>query len=399
MIFEYQSIIRSKYLIYFFKISLTLIYFLISFSSEASQSCRTKVFEIDSDFLSANFSRCEILSENLIRLYLSPEDNIVVNPSPWFAFRKSSHKEQISIELLYEKFTHRYLPKISTDLVNWKKIDDSMIKIQDNNKKVTLTFKPDVNSSYVAAQEILSSIWYEDWYNEIRIKNNVSITQNGRTDDKRYIKKISIGNNKKNPHIILLGRQHPPEITGAIALREFINELLDDDNISKKFLKNFNLIVYPLINPDGVDLGHWRHNSHSKDLNRDWGFFTQLETKIINDDIMTSIKNNEAILLIDFHSTIENIFYIQNEDDLKGYKFANEWLSKNSNNLKNYEYSIKPTINKKNGVAKNYFNSVFSIPTITYEVGDNTNREAIKSAARKFANSMMIILLNDDSTT
>ena len=69
MIFEYQSIIRSKYLIYFFKISLTLIYFLISFSSEASQSCRTKVFEIDSDFLSANFSRCEILSENLIRLY------------------------------------------------------------------------------------------------------------------------------------------------------------------------------------------------------------------------------------------------------------------------------------------------------------------------------------------
>ena len=57
------------------------------------------------------------------------------------------------------------------------------------------------------------------------------------------------------------------------------------------------------------------------------------------------------------------------------------------------------TINKKNGVAKNYFNSVFSIPTITYEVGDNTNREAIKSAARKFANSMMIILLNDDSTT
>ena len=70
--------------------------------------------------------------------------------------------------------------------------------------------------------------------------------------------------------------------------------MLDDDNISKKISKNFNLIVYPLINPDGVDLGHWRHNSHSKDLNRDWGFFTQLETKIINDDIMTSIKNNEV---------------------------------------------------------------------------------------------------------
>ena len=53
---------------------------------------KQKYFKIDREFLSSNFSKCEILDENSIRLYLSPEDNSVINPSPWFAFRKSAHQ-------------------------------------------------------------------------------------------------------------------------------------------------------------------------------------------------------------------------------------------------------------------------------------------------------------------
>ena len=53
-------------------------------------NCETEILKIDQKFLSSNFSKCEILEENSIRLYLSPEDNFVNNPSPWFAFRKSA---------------------------------------------------------------------------------------------------------------------------------------------------------------------------------------------------------------------------------------------------------------------------------------------------------------------
>ena len=99
---------------------------------------RNRIFKIDQKFLSSNFSRCEILDENAIRLYLSPEDKFVNNPSPWFAFRKSAHQEEIYVELFYEKFEHRYHPKVSYDLINWKKIDRDMIKIQNNGKKLLL---------------------------------------------------------------------------------------------------------------------------------------------------------------------------------------------------------------------------------------------------------------------
>ena len=39
------------------------------------------------------------------------------------------------------------------------------------------------------------------------------------------------------------------------------------------------VIVYPLMNPDGVDEGHWRHNTGGIDLNRDWAHYNQPETR------------------------------------------------------------------------------------------------------------------------
>ena len=114
---------------------LTVLIILFFNSLNANPSnCETDIFKIDQKFLSSNFSRCEILDENAIRLYLSPEDKFVNNPSPWFAFRKSAHQEEIYVELFYEKFEHRYHPKVSYDLINWKKIDRDMIKIQNNGK-------------------------------------------------------------------------------------------------------------------------------------------------------------------------------------------------------------------------------------------------------------------------
>jgi len=78
-----------------------------------------------------------------------------------------------------------------------------------------------------------------------------------------------------------------------------------------------------------------------------------------------------------------------------GYNFANDWLLKNSLIKKYYKFDIKPTQNKNNGVAKNYFNSSYNIPAITYEVGDNTEKEIIIRSSKSFANSMMSLLLDN----
>jgi len=150
------------------------------------------------------------------------------------------------------------------------------------------------------------------------------------------------------------------------------------------------------VNPDGVDLGHWRHNLKEKDLNRDWGFFSQLETSIIYEDIKKILKEHEIVLMIDFHSTFENIFYIQDQLETAGYNFAQAWLLKNSSNKNNYTFTIKPTKSTNNGVAKNYFYSSYDIPAITFEVGDNTDRRAIIISSENFANSMMRLLLENN---
>ena len=370
------------------------IFFFHSLNANSSD-CETEIFKIDRNFSSSNFSRCEILGKNSIRLYLSPEDNLVTNPSPWFAFRKSAHTEEIYVELFYEKFEHRYHPKVSNDLVNWNKIDMDAIEIKDKGKRVTLTFKANEMASFISAQEILSSSWYDNWYKNISYLDNVIISKIGRTSGGRSINKILIGNNSKNPYIFLLGRQHPPEVTGAFALRAFVEQILKNNNLSKEFLNKFNIISYPLVNPDGVDLGYWRHNLEAKDLNRDWGFFSQIETSMIYEDIRKTLKGNEIILLIDFHSTFQNIFYVQDQSNPTGYNFANDWLLKNSLIKKYYKFDIKPTQNKNNGVAKNYFNSSYNIPAITYEVGDNTEKEIIIRSSKSFANSMMSLLLDN----
>ena len=41
--------------------------------------------------------------------------------------------------------------------------------------------------------------------------------------------------------------------------------------------------------------------------------------------------------------------------------------------------------------------ATYGVPAITYEVGDNTSREDIKTAARIFAEEMMTILLEGDA--
>ena len=139
-----------------------------------------------------------------------------------------------------------------------------MIKIQNNGKKVTLTFKANNDYTFISAQEILSSVWYENWYDNLSYFKNVTISELGRTSEGRSISKILIGNNLENPYILLLGRQHPPEITGAFALKSFIEGILNDNDLTNEFLSNYNIISYPLVNPDGVDLGHWRHNLAKK---------------------------------------------------------------------------------------------------------------------------------------
>jgi predicted deacylase len=381
------------------KIPFFIIFFFISplFASNitTNKECSTDTVKIDFSFSGSGNLSCEVIKSDYIKIFINPELDDSINPSPWFAFRKSEHSKSIKLALDYKNYHHRYHPKISIDKKSWNKIDEANISKKENGKIVVIDFLPSSQKNYVASQELITNFWYNKWYNELENSGRVRREVIGFSVLKNPIPMFFVEKNINNPYILILGRQHPPEVTGAFAMRGFINQLLNKNSLSDSFLKNYNILFVPLMNPDGVMNGYWRYNENKKDLNRDWGIFIQPETDAVNKKL-TELKNKKLALFIDFHSTFKNLFYISDiaeESPMKN--FLEDWLlgSRKSLSEANYKYEIINSLNKDNGVSKNYIYNKYKIPSVTYEVSDNEDRDVIQQSSSILAINLMELLL------
>lgn len=381
------------------KIPFFIIFFFISplFASNitTNKECSTDTVKIDFNFSGSGNLSCEVIKSDYIKIFINPELDDSINPSPWFAFRKSEHSKSIKLALDYKNYHHRYHPKISIDKKSWNKIDEANISKKENGKIIVIDFSPSSQKNYVASQELITNFWYNKWYNELENSGRVRREVIGFSVLKNPIPMFFVEKNINNPYILILGRQHPPEVTGAFAMRGFINQLLNKNSLSDSFLKNYNILFVPLMNPDGVMNGYWRYNENKKDLNRDWGIFIQPETDAVNKKL-TELKNKKLALFIDFHSTFKNLFYISDiaeESPMKN--FLEDWLlgSRKSLSEANYKYEIINSLNKDNGVSKNYIYNKYKIPSVTYEVSDNEDRDVIQQSSSILAINLMELLL------
>ena len=120
----------------------------------------------------------------------------------------------------------------------------------------------------------------------------MSFNKIGKSKLKRPFMVIDInkGNSREKPVVVLITRQHPPEVTGYLAFKSYLSTILDESDLSSAFLEKFRVLAFPLMNPDGVDLGHWRHNAGGIDLNRDWSAYNQKEIKTTVDFISKTLK-------------------------------------------------------------------------------------------------------------
>ena len=62
---------------------------------------------------------------------------------------------------------------------------------------------------------------------------------------------IQQGNTKGKPVIVFFTRQHPPEVTGYLAFKAFMEELLHKTDLSHDFFEKYHVLAFPLVNPDG----------------------------------------------------------------------------------------------------------------------------------------------------
>ena len=97
------------------------------------------------------------------------------------------------------------------------------------------------------------------------------------------------------------------------------------------------------------------------------------------------------VAMVDFHSTWRNLFYVQGPDENpRGDPLLDNWLKGRERAIPGYEFTVEPrNANPGSGTAKNWFFATYGIPSYTYEVGDETDRDAIERAARALARSLV----------
>ncbi|MFA9202343.1 MAG: M14 family zinc carboxypeptidase, partial [Candidatus Nanopelagicaceae bacterium] len=124
------------------------------------------------------------------------------------------------------------------------------------------------------------------------------------------------------------------------ATGSFLQTILNESKLSNEFFEQYRVLAFPIINPDGVDLGHWRHNAGGIDLNRDWSFYRQPEVRNVVSFInKTSKKDSGKIILgIDFHSTWKDVFYTNKKREGTTLpNFVDVWFRSLEKNIPNYK--------------------------------------------------------------
>lgn len=350
------------------------------------------------DFKGARLNNVIKKNDSTFSLSILPE-NQPINPSPFYAFKVwSKSPKNINLEFNYPgSYKHRYIPKILLE-GNWKIADStSFTKLDDIGfLKLNVSNK----SKIVSGQELNSSDIVYNWVEEL-IKGKESFVRFkkiGKTKLKRPFMVMDIykGVPEKKPIVVLITRQHPPEVTGYFAFKSYLSTILNENNLSSAFLEKYRVLAFPLMNPDGVDLGHWRHNAGGIDLNRDWSVYNQKEIKTTVDFISKTLKENNSklVLGLDFHSTYYDVFYTNEERASTSMPdFLDLWFSSLEKVIPEYKVNEQPSVSKQ-PVSKGWFLNAHKAVGVVYEIGDDTPRDRIKLIGKESAISMMKIMLD-----
>lgn len=337
-------------------------------------------------------------------------ENTPINVSPWYAFKVwTENPREITVKLTYQDSRSRYYPKISTDGIHFKAMDSTLFKpinlgegdfgIKAAPEMVALRLKIDKEPIWISAQELYTSTRVKSWIDSLAIKPFVTTTEIGKSKEGRPMNLLAINaDSTSKKAVFIISRQHPPEVTGFLAMKSFIETITDNSELSQRFRASHSVFAIPLMNPDGVDNGHWRHNMGGIDLNRDWQNFNQPETQSVRRFLGQKEKEGYTFVFgADFHSTWDDIYYPL-DTTVTGQKgqIVFDWIKNIGNRLPKKKTNVKasdqldPTM-----VSRTYFFVNHKMPAIVFELGDNTPRPFLKEKGKVAAEELMQLLLNE----
>ncbi len=339
-------------------------------------------------------------SSQTLHALILPE-NTPINQSPWYAFKiRASRDTSISLQLDYRETLHRYWPKISYNGSFWQPLDSSLFSYGDDSTYAWLQLQLDTSWLWVAGQAVENSTNVANWCSRMNIHPAVQWETFGESQLKKplYVLHISEGSElKRKPILLIFSRQHPPEVSGYHCMKSFVERILEDDPLAHAFRQKFHIIVFPLINPDGVDLGHWRHNAGGIDLNRDWSVYRQPETRQVANYCAQQSRKWKAPVLsgVDFHSTQEDIYYNRDESAppsaLPGFNHA--WIEAIHERFPQ-DIGLEDNSPLDKPISAGWFLLQFGAEGLTFELGDEDPPEYLKEKGRIAAEEYMKLLLH-----
>lgn len=350
------------------------------------------------DFYAVNDSTFEVL--------IKPE-RAPINNSAWYGFSLwSDSARTITLRMNYENGRHRYAPKTEfmQNVFAAQPLDTTHAgpsEVQNDSTGVAF-FKLDVGTLpvLVAAQRPYNSAQLYESLHSGRFQKKAEVRIAGRSNLNKPIYEVEIDETSPGAPagvLIIVSRQHPPEVPGFTTAMYFLENLMADTPLAQEFRQHFAVKAYPMINPDGVDLGHWRNNATGNDLNRDWEFFNQPETRTVRDALLPllEIPDRKVYYGIDFHSTGSNNFYpIDEEVVTEPDNLTQHWLELlNEANPENpFSTEEFPT---DSPITKNWIYKTFGADAVTFEVGDRQTEDEVKKIAVISSDILMKLLLDE----
>ncbi|REL27294.1 hypothetical protein DXX93_12460 [Thalassotalea euphylliae] len=326
---------------------------------------------------------------------------VPTNTSSFFAFQLwSLTSKKVKLSLKYTEHKHRYVPKFSVDRRQWQPISGLIMSEGDT----VATFDVDVSPTklWLAAQEIESAQDTYDWLDALMAgKPFLKKQAVGKSVQGQDLWMVAAEQEKVKPSLVLIARQHPPEIPGGtFAFKAFYEEVVGNSELAQLFRTAFNIYTFPLLNPDGADGGFWRHNANGFDLNRDWQAFSQPETRAVRDFVTQKVakEGKQLVFGVDFHTSFNGPYLL----------ILNEQNEANANTaiipqvIKNAQQNAPIMAQYRRREQNlpycyNWFFNEFGAEAVTYEEGDETDRRVIYARAKLYAQSLMKAMLSEQA--
>lgn len=108
-----------------------------------------------------------------------------------------------------------------------------------------------------------------------------------------------------------MARQHPGETPASFICEGLIDYFLSKDKESEFMRRHYEILIIPMVNPDGVCAGNYRTNLYGFDLNRRWDgskHKNNHEASEIKKYVSQFAKGREIAMVLDLHGHSRKLF-------------------------------------------------------------------------------------------